>query len=117
MMMRLYGEAHDDASVRIGAIKIPQRLLQRLTVHLAQPCGCGLLFQHFEFSRKIVVRQRFASLSEVIARAAQRPIPDESPRARKLIEQIHLLGSRVKAIAIGCLNRSVHGAILPDQVF
>jgi hypothetical protein len=47
--------------VLIGAIKIPQRLLQRLRIYLAQPCGCGLLFPLGEFSRKILATLGYGS--------------------------------------------------------
>ena len=65
----------------------------------------------------MVVRKRFAGFPVVFALTVQGPIPDESPGARKLIEQFHLLGSWVKTIAIVGLNRSVHGAIIPDRAF
>ncbi len=84
---RLFGRALREAlllvaipraakDVLIGALKIPQRLLQRLRIDLAPPCGCGLLVQPGEVSRKIVVRKRFAGLAVGIARAVQGPIPN-----------------------------------------
>jgi hypothetical protein len=103
--------------VLIGVFEIAQRLLQRLRIDLAQPYGCGLLFEPGQFGTKRAELQRFAGLSEMFPLAVQGPIPDESPRTSKPPEQGFLLGSRVKAIAIGCLNRSAHGSIIPDQVF
>src|SRR5689334_3666754 len=101
----------------IGTIQITKRLLQRLTVHPAQPGRCGLLFHLGEFGRKIVVRKRCAGLLVVLALAIQGPIPNEAPRTCELIEQAFLSGSRVKAIAIGSVNGSLHGSILPEQMF
>jgi hypothetical protein len=63
--------------VLIRAIEITKRLLQQLTVDLAQPCRCGLLFNPGEFGRKIVVRKRRASLLKVFALAIQAPIPND----------------------------------------
>ena len=101
--------------VLIGAIEIAQRLLQRLGVHLPQPCRFGLVLQSGEFGRQVRKRKRFARFAVVIARAVQSPIPDESPRTRKLVQQLFLRGSRVKSVAIGCLNRSLHGAIIHEK--
>src|SRR5439155_10661029 len=61
--------------------------------------------------------KRFAGFLVVVLLAIQGPIPDKSTRAGKLKEQLCLLGSRVKAIAIGCLNRSLHGSILSESPF
>jgi hypothetical protein len=88
-----------------------------LRVHVAQPGSRGLLFQSGEFSRQVSKRKRFAGFAVVIALPPERPIPNELARARKLMKHIFLLDSRVKAIAIGCLNRSLHGSIITDQMF
>ena len=101
----------------IRTIKIAQRLLQQLRVHLAQPGGRGLLFQPSQLCRQVRKRKRFAGFAVVIALLPQRPVPDESPCARKLIEHPFLLSSRSKAIAIGGLDRSVHGASISERVF
>jgi hypothetical protein len=76
-----------------------------------------LLFELGQFGTKRAEFQCFAGLSEMFPLAVQGPIPDESPRTSKPPELGFLLDSRVKAIAIGCLNRSVHGFIIPDHAF
>src|SRR6266508_5921542 len=103
--------------VLIGVFEIAQSLLQRLRIHLPQPGGCGLLFQTGEFRSKVVIRKGFAGFPEVFALAVQGPIPNKSSRARKMMKHVFLLGSRVKAIAIGCLDRSLHGSIIPEKMF
>ena len=107
--------AYAAKEMRIRTIEIAQCLLQRLTVHLTQPGGRRLLFESREFGRKVVVRKRYAGLLEVFALSVERPIPYEPPRARELIEQAFLLGSRVEAIAIRCSDHSLHDSIIPDQ--
>ena len=86
-------------------------------VHVAQPSGCVLLFQDREFSTQRSERKRFAGPLEMLALAVQRPIPDKPPRTHKLVKHLFLRSSRVQPVAIGCLDRSLHGTSIPDQTF
>ncbi|GEM_PF-1880156 len=45
---------HPPKEVQEGTLEIMQRLLERLALHLAQPCGVALLFQPSQFDTQIV---------------------------------------------------------------
>ena len=113
----LFAVADAAKELLIRALQIAQSLLQRLGLHLAQPLHSGLPFHLREFSRKLVVRKRSAGQLEMLALAVQGPIPDKPTRAGKPAELDFLRGSRVKAVAIGCLNGSLHGSSISEQMF
>ena len=113
----LLAPLHPAKEVLVRAIEIPQRLRQRLRIHLAQPGRFRLLFQSGQLAREIVIGKRCARLLVVSLLAIQGPIPDKPPCPRKLVEHDFLRNRGVEAIAVGRLDRSCHGGIISDYSF
>ncbi len=92
--------------VRERLLQVAQGLLERLTIHVAQPARFRLSFKRRQLGCEVLVAQALPVGFVVRTRAVERPIPNIPPRTGKLQQVLLLLTRWFHPELVGFLDRT-----------